>query len=218
MESHGDFAPGAPFSPHFSSAARRALRNKAYYFLSLLGQDAGGEGILEAAARRATTATNMTDEISALGCLMGCPPTHPLRAAGVEAFAGKWGKDPLVMLKWLSLQAGGADGTAVTRALAASPTFPITNPNANYSLFGVYAGNAPAFHAADGSGYAFLADSILKLDAINAQVAARLVAPFNKLRKVDPVRQGLMRAQLVRMQDTGKLSENVGEIVARALN
>ena len=84
-------------------------------------------------------------------------------------------------------------------------------------LFGVYAGNAPAFHAVDGSGYAFLADQVLALDALNPQVAARIVGAFNKVGKVDALRAGLMRAQLKRMQDTGKLSENVGEIVGRAL-
>ena len=81
----------------------------------------------------------------------------------------------------------------------------------------MYAGNSPAFHAQDGSGYAFLADAVLQLDALNPQVAARIVGAFNKWRKVDSVRQGLMKAQLLRMKETGKLSENVGEIVARAL-
>ena len=213
LESHPDFAPGASFSPHFSSAARRALRNKAYAYLAAVG----GEETMAGAAARASSASNMTDEISALACLMDCHPSHPARSAALAAFSVKWGKDPLVMLKWLSLQAAGAEGTSVTRSLASSPTFNITNPNSCYSLFGVYASNSPAFHAADGSGYAFLADIVLQLDALNPQVAARIVGAFNKWRKVDVTRQGLMKAQLIRMQSTGKLSENVGEIVARAL-
>ncbi len=59
---------------------------------------------------------------------------------------------------------------------------------------------------------------MLTLDAINPQVAARIVGAFNKVGKVDALRAGLMKAQLQRMRDTGKLSENVGEIVGRALN
>jgi hypothetical protein len=55
----------------------------------------------------------------------------------------------------------------------------------------VYASNAPAFHAGDGSGYAFLADTVLALDAINPQVAARIVGAFNKVGKVDALRAGL---------------------------
>jgi aminopeptidase N len=121
------------------------------------------------------------------------------------------------MLKWLGLQAMGAEGTRVCTALAASPTFNIKNPNSCYNLFGGYSANAPAFHAADGSGYAFLADQVLALDAINPQVAARIVGAFNKVGKVDAGRAAKMRAQLQRLKDTGKLSENVGEIVGRAL-
>jgi aminopeptidase N len=93
-----------------------------------------------------------------------------------------------------------------------------THTSSQYNLFGVYAGNAPAFHAGDGSGYAFLADTVLALDAINPQVAARIVGAFNKVGKVDAHRAGLMRAQLQRLRDSGKLSENVGEIVGRALS
>ena len=202
----------APFSPDFGPAAQRALRNKAYSYLALLG----GEELATAGAR-AGSAGNMTDEVAALACLMDCPPAHPVRAAALAAFAAKYSGDALVMLKWLALQAMGAEGTAVVRALAASPSFNIKNPNSCYNLFGVYAGNAPAFHAADGSGYAFLADTVLELDALNPQVAARIVGAFNKLGKVEAGRAALMRAQLARMRDTGKLSENVGEIVGRAL-
>jgi protein-L-isoaspartate O-methyltransferase len=125
--------------------------------------------------------------------------------------------EPLVLLKWMSLQASGASGTEVVRGLMADARFHITNPNSCYSLLGVYAGNAPAFHAADGSGYAFLADAVLQIDAVNAQVAARIVSGFNKFKKMDAGRQALARAQLERLRATGKLSENVGEIVARAL-
>ena len=45
----------------------------------------------------------------------------------------------------------------------------------------------------------------------------RIVGAFNKLGKVDAPRAALMRRELQRMKDTGKLSANVGEIVDRAL-
>lgn len=216
-EAHPTFS--APFSPDFEAAAVRALRNKALAYLTAppaLG-GAPDEGALAAAAARAGAASNMTDEVAALGCLMDAPPEHPARAAALAAFAAKWAGEPLVLLKWLSLQAGGRGATGVVRALAAGAHFNAGNPNSCYSLFGVYAGNVAEFHAADGSGYAYLADVVLMLDSSNPQVAARIVAAFNKVGKVDKHRAGLMRAQLQRMQDTGKLSSNVGEIVARAL-
>ena len=60
-------------------------------------------------------------------------------------------------------QAGsGAPGNlAAVRSLLKHPAFAITNPNSCYSLFLGFARAAPNFHAADGSGYEFLADAVL---------------------------------------------------------
>ncbi len=43
------------------------------------------------------------------------------------------------------------------------PAFSITNPNACYSLFLSFLRSSVNFHAADGSGYRFIADSVLKV-------------------------------------------------------
>ncbi len=58
---------------------------------------------------------------------------------------------------------------ASVRALAAHPAFVITNPNACYSLFLGFARSPVNFHAADGTGYEYLADVVLQLDPINHQ-------------------------------------------------
>ncbi len=47
--------------------------------------------------------------------------------------------------------------------LVTHPAFSITNPNACYSLFLAFLRSPVNFHAADGSGYNFIADSILKV-------------------------------------------------------
>ena len=47
--------------------------------------------------------------------------------------------------------------------LVAHPAFSIKNPNACYSLFLSFLRSAVNFHAADGSGYKFIADSVLKV-------------------------------------------------------
>jgi aminopeptidase N len=49
------------------------------------------------------------------------------------------------------------------QALMDHPAFSITNPNACYSLFLSFLRSPVNFHAADGSGYSFLADAILKV-------------------------------------------------------
>ncbi len=50
------------------------------------------------------------------------------------------------------------------------PAFTISNPNNCYSLFLGFGRSPVNFHAADGSGYAFMADAVLKVDGINHQV------------------------------------------------
>ncbi len=166
-------------------------------------------------AARHAAATNMTDAVATLVYLVDDAPDHP----ALGAFHARWAAEPLVLLKWLSIQAtaGHDEGaTGRVRALMSHASFNIKNPNACYSLLGAFAGGAPAFHAADGSGYAFVADAVRTLDALNPTVASRIVSAFTKYRSLDAHRQALIRAQLQALAD-GKLSENVGEIVARSL-
>jgi aminopeptidase N len=73
------------------------------------------------------------------------------------------------------------------------------------------------FHARDGSGYTFVADAVLEIDQINAQVAARLVSAFTRWKLFDPARQELMKAQLERIVGTEGLSENTYEIASKSL-
>ena len=70
---------------------------------------------------------------------------------------------------------------------------------------------------ADGSGYEFLGDIVLKIDKLNGGVAARMVGGFTRWRKYDEKRQGMMKAQLERIVGTEGLSENVFEIVSKSL-
>ena len=68
----------------------------------------------------------------------------------------------------------------------------------------------------DGSGYTFLADQVLNIDAINPQVASRLVSSFNPWRQFDSARRELMEKELQRLA-AADLSKDVREIVERAL-
>jgi aminopeptidase N len=52
--------------------------------------------------------------------------------------------------------------------LLSHPDFSIKNPNKVGALVGVFAGNLRRFHAADGSGYRWLADRILEVLAVSA--------------------------------------------------
>ena len=58
--------------------------------------------------------------------------------------------------------ANGEGNLKNVEGLLDHPAFSITNPNACYSLFLSFLRSPVNFHAADGSGYKFIADSILK--------------------------------------------------------
>ena len=73
------------------------------------------------------------------------------------------------------------------------------------------------FHAEDGSGYVFVADHIITIDAFNPQVAARLVQAFSLLARLEPQRQALMRAQLQRIRGQAALSADSSEMVDKIL-
>jgi aminopeptidase N len=102
--------------------------------------------------------------------------------------------------------------------VTAHPAFRWENPNKVYALcMSLAQRNAPAFHRVDGEGYRFLADAILKVDAITPQVAARLATAFGSWRRHEPVRRHLMQSQLQRMRNASGLSPDLADIVQRSL-
>ncbi|HVC10222.1 MAG TPA: aminopeptidase N C-terminal domain-containing protein, partial [Burkholderiales bacterium] len=127
--------------------------------------------------------------------------------------------EPLVVDKWLAVQATSRlPGTlARVRELLAHPAFDLKVPNKVYALIRGFAANHLRFHAADGGGYAFLADQVLALDRLNPQVAARMARGFDRWKRFDAGRQAHARAQLERMRDAEGLSRDVAEIVVKAL-
>ena len=86
-----------------------------------------------------------------------------------------------------------------------------------YALIRSFTANHVRFHAADGSGYAFLADQVIALDAINPQVAARMARGFDRWKKFDERRKAHAKAALERIRETKGLSRDVAEIVTKAL-
>jgi aminopeptidase N len=92
------------------------------------------------------------------------------------------------------------------------------NPNRVRALIGAFASaNALRFHAADGSGYRFLTDRVLELDALNPQVAARLLAPFGQWRRYDGGRQALIKTEIERVLGMQGLSRGTYEIASKTL-
>jgi aminopeptidase N len=202
------------YSPDAASAGKRALRNLCLGYLMELADDAARA----AAVRQFERADNMTDAIAALSVLANCD--CPERVPALDAFYAKWKRDPLVVDKWLRVQASSRlPGTlAEVQRLLAHPAFEIRNPNKVYSLIGGFAmGNHVRFHAASGAGYAFLADQVLRIDALNPQVAARMARAFDRWKRFDADRQARARAALERIRATDGLSKDTFEVVTKAL-
>lgn len=164
-------------------------------------------------------ADNMTDSLGALLALNG--EDSSLRATLMSDYETKWSETPLVMDKWLSLQATCAADTCLLEVekLTQHPSFSFSNPNRVRSLIGAFAAaNTVQFHKLDGSGYEFVTDTIIKLNKLNPQVAARIITPLIQFKKFDQVRQSLMKASLRRILGLEDLSKDLYEKVSKALD
>ena len=145
---------------------------------------------------------------------------RPERATALEDFYRRYQGDPLVIDKWFALQAAIPEPATLDRVrkLTEHPAFSFANPNRLRSLIGAFAQlNQTQFNRPDGAGYAFLADTVLALDAKNPQVAARLLSAFKSWRALEPGRRARAEATLRRVAAAGNLSRDVSDIVTRAL-
>ena len=103
------------------------------------------------------------------------------------------------------------------KRLTKHPAFALHNPNRVSALIGAFAANPLGFHAADGSGYRFIGEIVVKLDKLNPLAAARLAKIFTRWRDFEPRRQKLMKEEIGRLASHKGLSVNSREIVERCL-
>lgn len=197
-----------------ASVGRRDLRNAV---LSILSSHYG-KNCTERARKQYETATNMTDRVAALGIL-----THseiPEATECFEHFYDKFKNFELVIDKWFSLQSLSTRTDALQRIknLTHHQDFNIKNPNRARSVYSSFAMSNPAiFHATDGSGYDFLTDAIITLNAINPQIAARLLTPMRGWQSYSLDRQEKMKACLSRILSQPNLAPDVYEITSKSL-
>ena len=148
--------------------ARRAMKNTALGYLCAAGDNVR-------AATQFKSSANMTDRLAALANL--AEVADEPRDEAFAAFYAAWKHNALVLDKWFAVQAraGAADTLARVQELIRHPDFDLRNPNRVRALIGAFTGNQAKFHAPSGAGYRILTDTILALDTINPQIAARLV-------------------------------------------
>jgi aminopeptidase N len=206
-------APG-PYRPDAAGTGWRALKNACLDFLAMTERPAA----IARAFAQYENADNMTDRMAALGTLS--LHDRPERANTLEDFYRRYADDPLIIDKWLALQATIPERATLdrVRALTAHRAFSMANPNRVRALIGAFAqANHTQFNRPDGAGYDFVADIVIALDPKNPQVAARLMGAFSAWRALEAGRRARAEATLRRVAATASLSRDVGDIVTRTL-
>ena len=187
------------------SSGKRALRNACLTYLAAAGD-------LVRAETQFADATTMTDSLAAFDILV----VNGNKRA-IATFYARWKHDPLVLDKWFTVQAMAprADAIETVRALQAHPDFDLRNPNRARSLIGGFCANLVRFHTE--AGYRYLADMVIATDAINGQVAARMIDPLTAWRRQNPTRAAMMQSELRRILAVPSLSRDTFEKATKAL-
>lgn len=196
------------------AVGQRSLKNVCLSYLGRLDD----EVMLDLVYEQYQRGDNMTD-VSAALTIMADVPSAKTQAV-FDEFYQRWQCDPLVVDKWLAIQARSSrsDCLPQVRELLDSEAFDLKNPNKVRSLIGAFChGNMVNFHAADGSGYRFLQEQIAQLDTFNPQIAARLVTPLLRWPRYDAQRSAAMKLALELLLEAAAISSDLFEVVSKGL-
>jgi aminopeptidase N len=216
-EAHKD---SGAYRPDPVSSGRRALAGLALAHLCIAARLDGDTVWPGKAYQRFKDASNMTDRFNALTALVvsGAELAKP----ALERFHAMFRHEQLVLDKWFALQAGapdrGGNVLPAVRQLMQHADFNIRNPNRARSLiFSYCSANPGAFHRPDAAGYVFWSERVMELDALNPQVAARLARALDRWRKLAEPLRSAAREAIARVAAKPDLSNDVREVVTRAL-
>ena len=214
MQRYQELTSAVPYQPSAEQIADRSLRNSCLAYLACTGDEEG----LRLARQQFDGATNMTDQQAALVTLVN-NGSDSQRQQILDEFYEQWRAETLVVNQWFQVQAlcPDSDNLGRVQKLMQHPEFDLRNPNKVRAVIGAFCSANPVnFHQVDGAGYQFLADQVLALDALNPQIASRLLGPLTKWRRYAQGSQ-LMRAALERVAASAELSRDVYEVVSKSL-
>ena len=209
-----ELQPRRAYAPDAAGAGRRALRHIATEMLCR------ASGRVDMAISALAAADNMTDRAHALMLLAHLDPDNPATAEALDAFRADFRNEPIVLDKWYTIQATVPREDTMERVerLAAQPGFSFENPNRVRALIGAFAtGNMVGFHRADGRGYGFLCQAVARIDAVNPQVAARLMTALRAYRTLEPGRRQLAEGHIRHLASREHLSVDLRDILERTL-
>ncbi len=203
---HGQNAP--------AEIRARVLRDQCLNYLSELNDP----DIWSLISEQIANSRCMTDSISAYSALIRTD--HPDKTDYIEEFYQRWKHQPEVVDKWFAMQASATQPSTLEKIieLTAHPGFHWKNPNNVRALIGRFChGNPVIFHNEDGSGYAFAANWIKKLDPVNSSLSSNVVRSFENWRNYRNDLAELMKNTLLEMKNVDGLSSNALEIVSNSL-
>jgi len=208
------------YRPDPRSAGRRALAGLSLMQLCVAARKSGDPVWPGKTLQRFKDASNMTDRFNALTALV--VSGHELAASALARFHAMFKDEALVLDKWFALQAGAPDRGGnilpVVKQLMHHADFNLRNPNRARSLIFSYCNANPgAFHRADAAGYVFWSERVIELDAMNPQVAARLARALDRWKKLAEPLRSAAREAITRVAAKPDLSNDVREVVTRAL-
>jgi len=209
-----NYDPGKSYDR--ADTGRRSLQNTALAYLS----HSGDAKVAQLAVRQYSQANNMTDRYAALNIIINMDEAQSYREGVTQHFYYQFANDALVVDKWVGAFARSQtdDILRVVKDLTEHEAFQRPTPNRMRALYGAFSqANPNGFHAADGSGYEFVADFLMELDAKNPQVAARMVGAFEKFRQYRLDLQTKMETQLCRIASMKPLSTDLSEKLERYL-
>lgn len=208
------FAPTGSYIPDAQGAGRRAI------YVAGLHYQGKGSGRPEEILAAYANADNMTVLSATLGILAHEFADHFGTTAALEEFERRYKGNPLIIDKWLAVQATAPGPGTLDRVkeLMESVHYMSSNPNRVRALIGSFVGGNPTgFNDIHGRGYTFLAEQVTALDKSNPQVAARLLTAMRSWRSLEPVRREKAQIALSSIVKQRSLSIDVRDIAERTL-
>jgi len=189
------------------SVGKRALKNLCLSYLVRAGE-------FDLAFTQFNQSNCMSDKLSSFQALLSTDNPH--RETVIDRFFIQYEADVQVMDKWFGVQSlSPTTGVEGLKVLMKHPLFSLTNPNRVRSVLSTFTQNHIQFHTEEG--YKLLADSVIELDRLNPQMAARLASSFNHWKRFSADYSKLQQAQLERICMVEDLSSDVFEIINKAL-
>ncbi|HEX5622873.1 MAG TPA: aminopeptidase N [Sulfuricurvum sp.] len=195
------------------SMGKRALKNR----LLSLWMSAGDPRCAAVCKRYYEESVSMTDRLTLLDLLENYAPDVATEV--LRDFYGRHADNTLIMNKYFAVLASSRREGVLQRVMALQEdnAYDVKVPNLVRALIGSFARNLVAFHDESGSGYEFVADKIIQIDALNPQIASGLAGAFKSYEKLSPLPKAKMMKSLERVKNHPDLSNNVYEIVSKIL-